>query len=99
VISQAWYAPRCTTLTAFSRYCGGAILRGGGSGVLEPELRAIVAPVLHRARSCAGISRPNLGSGGFQPLIIIFSPLEACLGTKSPPINLHCPYQCNLVQW
>jgi hypothetical protein len=67
---QEWYAPRCTTLTAFSRYCGTDILRTGGSAVLEPELRAIVLPVLARAEAAPGISRPDLHQGA-QPLSLL----------------------------
>ena len=60
---QAWYAPRCTTLTRFARYCGTAILNPGGNGVLEPELRQIVAPVVGRAQAAQGIARPDLRTG------------------------------------
>ena len=60
---QAWYAPRCTTLTAFAPYCGTALLNPGGSGVLEPELRQIVAPVIGRAQAAHGIARPDLRTG------------------------------------
>ncbi len=60
---QAWYAPRCTTLTRFAPYCGTAILNPGGSGVLEPELRQIVAPVVGRAQAAQGIARPDLRTG------------------------------------
>ena len=65
---QAWYAPRCTTLTRFARYCGTAVLNPGGTGVLEPELRQIVAPVIGRAQAAQGIARPDLRTGEpFQP--------------------------------
>jgi hypothetical protein len=57
------YAPRCTTLTAFQRYCGGALLQRGGAGVLQPEMRAIVAPVLARALHARAIPRPDLHKG------------------------------------
>ena len=60
---QAWYAPRCTTLTRFARYCGTAILNPGGNGVLEPELRQIVAPVVGRAQAAQGIASPDLRTG------------------------------------
>ena len=60
---QAWYAPRCTTLTAFAPYCGTALLNPGGNGVLEPELRQIVAPVITRAQAAHGIARPDLRTG------------------------------------
>ena len=64
---QAWYAPRCTTLTRFAPYCGTAILNPGGSGVLEPELRQIVAPVVGRAQAAQGIARPDLRTGELTP--------------------------------
>ena len=53
---QAWYAPRCTTLAAFAPYCCTALLNPGGNGVLEPELRQIVAPVIGRAQAAHGIA-------------------------------------------
>ena len=64
---QAWYAPRCTTLTRFAPYCGTAILNPGGTGVLEPELRQIVAPVVGRAQAAQGITRPDLRMGEHFP--------------------------------
>ena len=57
------YAPRCTTITAFQRYCGASILQRGGAGVLQPEMRAIVAPVLDRAMATHAIPRPDLHKG------------------------------------
>ena len=60
---QAGYAPRCTTLTRFARYCGTGVLNPGGTGVLEPELRQIVAPVVGRAQAAQGIARPDLRTG------------------------------------
>ena len=63
---QAWYAPRCTTLTAFAPYCGTALLNPGGNGVLEPELRQIVAPVITRAQAAHGITRPDLRTGRYS---------------------------------
>ncbi|BDA42924.1 hypothetical protein COCOBI_03-8170 [Coccomyxa sp. Obi] len=77
---QAWYAPRCTTLTAFSRYCGGAIMRGGGSGVLEPELRSIIAPVLGRALGANGIARPDLSHGPSEWNRMVEDIVVACAG-------------------
>ncbi len=59
----ARYAPRCTSLTRFAPYCGTGILNPGGSGVLEPELRQIVAPVVRRAQAAQGIARPDLSRG------------------------------------
>ena len=65
---QAWYAPRCTTLTAFAPYCGTALLNPGGSGVLEPELRQIVAPVIGRAQAAHVFGRPDLHTGRHSDL-------------------------------
>ena len=65
----ARYAPRCTTITAFQRYCGGSILQRGGAGVLQPEMRAIVAPVLARAMQTRSIPRPDLRKGARAPAV------------------------------
>ena len=62
-VGTARYAPRCATLTRFAPYCGTGILNPGGSGVLEPELRQIVTPVVGRAQAARGIARPNLSRG------------------------------------
>ena len=70
---QAWYAPRCTTLTQFAPYCGTAILNPGGTGVLEPELRQIVTPVVGRAMAARSIARPNLRTGRSFALCIVES--------------------------
>jgi len=70
---QAWYAPRCTTLTRFAPYCGTAILNPGGTGVLEPELRQIVTPVVGRAMAAQSIARPDLRTGTSFALRIVGS--------------------------
>ncbi|CAL5222340.1 g4690 [Coccomyxa viridis] len=77
---QAWYAPRCTTLTRFAPYCGTAILNPGGTGVLEPELRQIVAPVVGRAQAAQGITRPDLRMGSAEWNRMIQDMAVSCAG-------------------
>lgn len=71
-VDIARYAPRCATLTRFAPYCGTGILNPGGSGVLEPELRQIVAPVVGRAQAARGIARPDLSRGRARSLSFLF---------------------------
>ncbi|CAK0787350.1 hypothetical protein CVIRNUC_010570 [Coccomyxa viridis] len=77
---QAWYAPRCTTLTAFAPYCGTALLNPGGNGVLEPELRQIVAPVITRAQAAHGIARPDLRTGSAEWNSMVEDTVVSCAG-------------------
>jgi hypothetical protein len=68
-------------LTDFKEYLPrDSLLKGGGSAILEPELKQILEPAIERAQRCKGIRSPSLTGGSREWNEMVQDLICSCAG-------------------